>query len=288
MEDETSPEALPPAVPVVSPPPSTKLAPKLGDEARVRLRDALDSGACGPAPDTMRDRAKYNLWLAGLMEAARIPAENVPSVRRWLNERRSAMQQKVKKSAPAPSAEAPLMAALVAEAFATSGPATVQSLVAQLHLQPHPEGGFYAETYRDPLTVPHGGSARAASTSVYFLITPASCSRLHRLDAAESWFFHLGSPLEVVSLVPGGAVTRTVLGVDLAAGQRLQHVVPAGCWFGSRLVAPRSASDYALVSCVVAPGFSFDTLELGRRSELLRLFPDAAAQTIIMALTNPE
>jgi predicted cupin superfamily sugar epimerase len=90
---------------------------------------------------------------------------------------------------------------------------------------PH-EGGYYAETYRS-----------AASTAIYYMLTPDDVSALHRLDADEIYHFYLGDPVEMLVLEPGGGSALVTLGRDIAAGQRVQHVVPRGTWQCSRLAA---------------------------------------------------
>ena len=156
---------------------------------------------------------------------------------------------------------------------------TAAQLIESHGLAPHPEGGFYRETYRDARLLPASAlpgfsGPRPASTAIHFLLPRGARSRLHRLKSDEVWHFHLGGPLHIVSIAPDGAVADVVLGADAASGERLQHAVPAGHWFGAY---PDAAADYAFVGCTVAPGFDFADFELGRRAELLRLFPAARA-----------
>lgn len=142
------------------------------------------------------------------------------------------------------------------------------------------------------------GGARSFSTAIYFLVPRGSVSCLHRIRSAEVWHFYLGEPLVVYELDPSsGAEKRTLLGSDVLAGQALQHVVPAGAWFGSHLAAdagaaagpvappPGDSRDYALVGCTVAPGFDFADFEMAQRGTLLQTYPHAAAD--IMRLTAP-
>lgn len=155
---------------------------------------------------------------------------------------------------------------------------SVESLIRELDLSPHPEGGFYRETYR--ATRRHA-SGRPAATLIYFLLPKGHVSRLHRIDADEGWHLYLGGPLEIYELDDNHTGARiSVLGTDLAQGQRPQHVVPAGRWFGA---APAAAADYALVGCSVAPGFRFSGFELAERATLLDRFP--AARELILRLT---
>lgn len=141
---------------------------------------------------------------------------------------------------------------------------TVDSLVALLGLEPHPEGGFYRETYR---------AADGASTAILYLLPAGAGSRLHRIASDELWHWHLGGPLEIVELVEGAPARLAVLGPDLERGQSVQHAVPAGRWFGAR---PRPGTEWTLAGCTVAPAFDFARFELGRRDELLKAFPEAA------------
>ncbi|GLK47955.1 cupin [Brevundimonas intermedia] len=122
-------------------------------------------------------------------------------------------------------------------------------IIRLLDLQPHPEGGHYRETFRDPRTV----EGRSVGTAIYFLLAAGERSHWHRVDAAEIWHFHAGAPL-ALEIKGQGVVT---LGVDLAAGQRPQAVVPTGAW-----QAARSLGDWTLVGCTVAPGFEFAGFEL--------------------------
>lgn len=158
---------------------------------------------------------------------------------------------------------------------------SAQELIRQLDLQPHPEGGFYRETYRadgfiasDSLGTLHKGDApRRYSTAIYYLLTQGSQSRLHKIASDELWHFYLGDPLVVCEIDPdtrqGG---ETLLGQDLFAGQRVQHRVPAGRWFGAYLP---EGSAYALVGCTVAPGFDFADLVFAERDKMLAHFPGA-------------
>ncbi len=128
-------------------------------------------------------------------------------------------------------------------------------IIAILELAPHPEGGFFRETFRDPLAL--GEDGRAASTAIYFLLKGGEISHWHRVDAAEIWHWYAGAPLELGITADGGEPQIIKLGADLVAGQRPQAVVPAGYWQQAR-----SLGDYTLVGCTVAPGFLFEAFEL--------------------------
>lgn len=149
----------------------------------------------------------------------------------------------------------------------------VERLIRELQLQPHPEGGYYRETYRAATCAP---GERAVATLIYFLLARGQVSKLHRIDADESWHLYLGGPLAIHELdenVPQ-AIRTTMLGANFEQGERPQHVVPAGRWFGATLGAD---APYALVGCGVAPGFDFAAFELAKRRDLLARFPAAGA-----------
>lgn len=165
---------------------------------------------------------------------------------------------------------------------------TVDQLVTQFQLEPHPEGGFFRETYRASEKIPHGSlpkrfkGDRSHSTAIYFLIPKDKFSSLHRIQADEAWHFYLGGPMTVVQISPDGKVEKIVLGQDILKGQKVQHVVPAGYWFGAY---PNPGTDYSLVGCTVAPGFDFADFEMGNRADLLKQFPQA--KDVITQLTHP-
>ena len=122
-------------------------------------------------------------------------------------------------------------------------------LIELLNLPPHPEGGYFRETFRDQ----HEG--RAHSTAIYFLLKAGEESRWHRVDAAEVWHFYRGAPLELCI-----GKQAYVLGPDIDAAEAPQIVVPAGAW-----QAARSLGDYTLVGCTVAPGFEFQHFEMASK-----------------------
>ncbi|HVA67463.1 MAG TPA: cupin domain-containing protein [Elusimicrobiota bacterium] len=165
--------------------------------------------------------------------------------------------------------------------------ASISALIRLYNLRPHPEGGYFRETYRAGKALPRAalgsafGGARSCSTAVYFLLAQGEFSRLHRIKSDEVWHFYLGGPLSIAQISPEGAIETVILGRDAEAGQTLQHAVPAGWWFGAY---PAPGSGYSLVGCTVSPGFDFADLELGRRADLLGLFPHAKA--IIERLTD--
>ena len=133
---------------------------------------------------------------------------------------------------------------------------TAADIIARLGLKPHPEGGYFRETFRDPANRADG---RSASTAIYFLLARGERSHWHRIDAAEVWHYYAGSSL-ALSIAHDGPVQTIHLGADLAAGERPQAVVPPHAW-----QAAESLGDWTLVGCTVAPGFDFSTFELAKR-----------------------
>jgi predicted cupin superfamily sugar epimerase len=129
---------------------------------------------------------------------------------------------------------------------------SAQEVARLLDLAPHPEGGYYRETFRDP----QGAGGRAASTAIYYLLPAGQVSAWHRVGAAEVWHWHAGAPLEL-SLYDDGGRRVVRLGADLAAGERPQGIVPAGVWQSAK-----SLGDWSLMGCTVAPGFEFSRFEL--------------------------
>jgi len=143
-------------------------------------------------------------------------------------------------------------------------------IIQHLQLLPHPEGGFYRETYRAAYMVATPAPAsRNVSTAIYYLLSDEDKSHFHRLESDELWFFHQGQPLEIL-LIQNGALTTIVLGPDLTRGEVLQAVIPAHTWFGARV---RDSRGFTLVSCTVSPGFDYADFELAERDALTREFP---------------
>lgn len=129
-------------------------------------------------------------------------------------------------------------------------------IIAALGLQPHPEGGWYRETWRAAA----GPGERAAGTAIHFLLEAGQASHWHRVDASELWLFQAGAPLTLKTakgLDGEGAKAEITLGADVLGGQATQHVVAPGEW-----QAAQAGESWALVSCVVVPGFEFSGFEL--------------------------
>jgi len=125
------------------------------------------------------------------------------------------------------------------------------ALIARLGLEPHPEGGWYRETFRQPAP----DQRRGLATAILFLLDLGQTSHWHRVDAAELWLWHSGSPLRL--LIDDGTAQEHLLGGDVLAGQLPQAIVPANAW-----QAAEAQLGWALVSCVVTPAFEFSGFEL--------------------------
>jgi len=138
----------------------------------------------------------------------------------------------------------------------TSSCLSADQVVRILCLNPHPEGGYFRETFRDRAT---DAAGRAASTAIYFLLVGGQLSRWHRVDAAEAWHWYVGAPLALTIANEAGSPDRCELrlGPDLLAGERPQAVVPAGAWQRGE-----SLGAWTLVGCTVAPAFHFAGFEL--------------------------
>lgn len=132
-------------------------------------------------------------------------------------------------------------------------PPSAQNIIEQLRLDPHPEGGWFRETWRPDISQ----GDRASGTAIYYLLKRGERSHWHRIDAVEIWRSYAGAPLEL-SLSDDGAETRTViLGPDLAQGHAPQIILPAYCW-----QAAQSLGDWTLVGCTVSPAFQFKGFEM--------------------------
>ncbi len=161
--------------------------------------------------------------------------------------------------------------------------------IEELRLEPHPEGGFFRQTYRSEMMLAEAAlpagfrGARAASTAIYFLMEQGSFSAFHRLRSDEVWHFYTGDALAVHVIEESGKYWRILLGHDTEAGQVFQAVVKSGCWFASE-VAGRGS--FGLVGCTVAPGFEFEDFEMAERAELANKYP--IQRQLIERLTRVE
>lgn len=149
-----------------------------------------------------------------------------------------------------------------------------------LELEPHPEGGFYKSTYRSDLAVNSTQGDRPLYTSIYFLLRSEDVSHFHRLQSDEIWYFHGGSSLTVHMITPQGTYEEVAVGLDMENGEVPQFIVRKGTIFGSTV---KDRDTFALVGCMVSPGFDFADFELFERKDLLEQYP--AYAEIIEKLT---
>ena len=152
----------------------------------------------------------------------------------------------------------------------------VEALIEHYKLLPHPEGGWYKETYRSKETIPANSlpspfaGPRSMSTAIYFLLEQGNFSTFHKIQSDECWHFYAGQTLEIFVLQPSGDIEIIRLGNNVEAGECFQYVVPANLWFASR---PIATADFCFVGCTVAPGFDFEDFELANAEDLIKQFP---------------
>jgi predicted cupin superfamily sugar epimerase len=144
---------------------------------------------------------------------------------------------------------------------------TAREVIRLLDLKPHPEGGHYAETFRDPA----GPEGRGWSSAIYYLLDAGETSEWHRVDATEVWHWYAGAPLVLTISENGNDAKAVHLGPTLTAGQRPQIVVPAHAW-----QTATSLGAWTLVGCTVAPGFHFGGFELAPKDWRPRPRPSGA------------
>lgn len=171
----------------------------------------------------------------------------------------------------------------------------VDELVTLLALAPHPEGGFYRETFRASERVQRAADGqdgrteahhRTAGTAIYFLLPEGSFSAWHRVGSDETWHHYDGAPLELHTIDGDGVHGVALLGRDFARGERPQHVVPKGVFQAARPLSPQAdsasyaalaarstAHPYALCGCTVSPGFEFEDFEMPSRAEMHLAYP---------------
>ena len=159
---------------------------------------------------------------------------------------------------------------------------TADEIKTLLKLDPHPvEGGFFRRTYTARATVDLPRGVRAMGSAIYYLLEAGIFSELHVLESDEIFHFYLGDPVEMLQLLPDGSSVALILGPDLAAGQHVQLVVPAGVWQGMRLIG---AGKLALVGCTVIPGFNYADYRNAKYEDLAAKWPAEAKR--IRALTR--
>ncbi len=153
---------------------------------------------------------------------------------------------------------------------------TAEEIKALLKLQPHPmEGGWFRQTYVSSVSVALLGGVRPYGTAIYYLLEAGTFSEMHMLASDEIFHFYLGDPVEMLQLYPDGGSAVLTLGPDLAAGQHVQLVVPAGVWQGTRLIGDGKV---ALLGCTVSPGFDYADYRSGSYAELVAKWPLESAR----------
>lgn len=146
----------------------------------------------------------------------------------------------------------------------------------RLQLAPHPEGGWFAQTYRSAESVRDGQlpcrfeGDRVFSTAIYYLLEGRDFSAFHRIKSDEIWHFYAGGPVTLYVIEKSGRLVQKKLGREPDKGELFQVVVEAGCWFGAAIDDP---APYALMGCTVAPGFEYADFQLADRSRLLQEYP---------------
>jgi uncharacterized protein len=151
-----------------------------------------------------------------------------------------------------------------------------------LNLEPHPvEGGSFRQTWVSACHLDLERGRRSAGTAICYLLEAGAFSEMHRLPSDEIFHFYLGDPVEMLQLFPDGRSAVFTLGQDLAAGQNVQLLVPAGVWQGARLA---EGGKVALLGCTVTPGFDYADYESGRYAELAAAWPAEASR--IRSLTR--
>lgn len=163
----------------------------------------------------------------------------------------------------------------------------VDNLIKQLQLLPHPEGGYYRETYRSEISISktalpslYGGD-RSAGTAIYYLLKSGQRSLLHKIVSDELWHFYDGSPLVLAMIFSDGKYEEKILGNNVDEGEVPQIIIKGGTWFGAY---PKEDNTYSLAGCTVHPGFDFEDFEMAGRSKLLSQFPHL--EDIIKKLTG--
>lgn len=153
---------------------------------------------------------------------------------------------------------------------------TVQQIINAHDLQPHPEGGYFKESYRSKEDIPVAAlpdrftGDRSFSTGIYFLLEGEQFSAFHRIKSDEMWHFYSGDVLNIYVIREEEDLEIITLGSDILQGELFQAVVPANCWFASR---PAGKTSFSFVGCTVAPGFDFADFEMAKAGELAKEYP---------------
>ncbi len=164
---------------------------------------------------------------------------------------------------------------------------SIEQLIAKLDLQPHPEGGYFRETYRSDGNItskclPDNYSGdRNYATGIYFLLTSDTFSAFHKIHQDEMWHFYDGAAIRLHIISPEGTYSEVLIGKDLNNNEYPQFVVPGGHWFAAE-VSGKNA--FSLAGCTVSPGFDFADFNMPSRDELLALYPQHA--DVVQKLTR--
>lgn len=147
-------------------------------------------------------------------------------------------------------------------------------IISALELKPHPEGGYYKEVYRAGMTTeisqPERKVERQLATSIYFLLKRNDISKFHQLTSDELWYFHYGAPVKVIIIDKHGVLKHQILGCNIEKGEKPQIIIPAGCIFAAKTI---DDGEFALMGCMVTPGFDFDDFRMLKKEVLLKCFP---------------
>ncbi len=165
--------------------------------------------------------------------------------------------------------------------------AEIKNIINKLNLKPHPEGGFFNETYRSTGVIDKANldeqfsGDRNYATAIYFLLTSDTFSAFHKINQDEIWHFYKGSSIKLHIISPEGNYSKVIIGNAIENGEHPQYVVPAKYWFAAEVV---NNNDYALVGCTVSPGFDFKDFVLPKHDTLITKFPQHKA--VITKLTR--
>lgn len=144
-------------------------------------------------------------------------------------------------------------------------------LIQELYLKPHPEGGYYKETYRGETKIELGEhKIRNSSTAIFYMLTNEDKSHFHKVLSDEIWLFHQGETIVIYEIDQKGELIAHLLGINFEKGEAPQIVIPKGNWFAAQI---QSKTGFSLVSCIVAPGFEFEDFILADKQEMLRQYP---------------
>jgi predicted cupin superfamily sugar epimerase len=149
----------------------------------------------------------------------------------------------------------------------------IDNIIRNLQLIPHPEGGYFRETYRSKEEVIPGNNysgKRNFSTCIYYLLDSESFSAFHKIRQDEIWHFYTGFPLVIHMISDSGSYTSIIISNNIEKGHVPQFVVPGNTWFAAHVL---SINTYSLVGCTVSPGFDYSDFVLGKRLELIQKFP---------------